>query len=231
MSLHNCTAEIQGATVKLYLKLEQRFKENKIIGELWGAMAHDVSQQIVSLNALPQSFWNRLKSEDSGLSEPLIRDNKAQDIENNDDTSLRRCFEVAIAREEATTLNIYVPIIRSLRKNWTEQALDFYIMVKAHLARITRVTEEFAGDPLLIQCAHVVLRNFEKEVQETHAAIIPHRGKTPAAKPDKEKLSKKKRLPKPSKHSPLLANRSKMHANRSKPLVEKVDLRRRRARR
>jgi hypothetical protein len=231
MSLHSCIAEIQGATVKLYLKLEQRFNENKLISELWSAMAHDVSQQIISLDELPQSFWNRLKTEPAGLSESIIRSNKSQNIEKAEDISLTRCFETAIAHEEATILKVYVPIIRSLRKNWTEQALGFYIMVKAHLARIQRVTEAFSGDPLVIQRADSVLQNFEKEIQEPQPGILHQKKKLHPVSPAKEKQISKKPLQKAPKHSPLLAKRSKIHSGRTKPLADKVDLRRRRARR
>ena len=60
MNLHGSIKDLQNNIVQLYLKLEHRFSENVLIRELWSAMGHDVSQQIQSLNALPQSFWNQL---------------------------------------------------------------------------------------------------------------------------------------------------------------------------
>jgi hypothetical protein len=231
MSLHISITEIQSSIVKLYLKLEQRFKENKLISELWCAMAHDISQQIVSLDALPKSFWNRLKSEPDGLSKSIGCRTQPQAFEKTDDLPLARCFESAILSEEATILKIYVPIIRSLRKNWTEQALDFYIMVKAHLARIKRVTEAFSGDPIVIRRSSLMLQNFEKEIQESQIEIIRQEKKPHAGKLAREKQSRKKQSQKTPKHPHLLVNRSKIHPGRTKPLVEKVNLRRRRARR
>ena len=171
MNLHGSIKDLQNKIVQLYLKLEHRFSENGLIRELWSAMANDVSQQIRSLNALPPSFWNQLKK-DQNL--PLIAAAEGashQSIENEEDLSLMGCFSRALCLEEPTILKVYVPLIRRLRENSTAPALDFYIVVKAHLARITRVTESYSGDPAVIQRANSLLQAFEKEVQEPSIKI------------------------------------------------------------
>ena len=230
MSLHGSTIEIQNAIVQLYLKLEQRFSENGLIRELWKAMAHDVSQQIVSLKAFPASFWTHL-TQDSGVSlEEEIRKARLQGDEKTEDLSLGKCFELAIRIEEPTILRIYAPIIHSLRKNWTNTALDFYIMVKSHIARIARVTESYSGDPIAIQHSHLLLQSFEKEVQEHRDAAKVVEDRKQSSKYANAKKPAKK-VKKAEKHSGPLAKHGSIRRSRTKPLVKKIDIPRRRARR
>lgn len=234
MNLHGSITDHQNRILQLYLKLEQRFKENSLIHELWGAMAHDVSQQVGSLNALPRSFWNQLKKNRDGLVEAIHSARKGQIIDKKEDMSLKSGFERTLEVEESTILKIYVPIIRSLRENWTDQALDFYIRVKAHLARIMRSTEAFSGDPIVVQRANALLQNFEKEVQEPHIPINSPIKKMQASPPRKAKagIAAAKRPRKAQKLArPLIIKRAKIRPGRAKPLIEKVGLRRRRAHR
>jgi hypothetical protein len=234
MNLHGSITELQHAVAQLYHKLEQRFIENKMISELWGAMAYDISHQISSLTALPPSFWNRLKHELNGLNEAIASSSRVQITHRDSDYSLKSCIELSLCIEEPIILKAYVPIIRSLRENQANQSLDFYIMVKAHLARITRVTQAYSGDPLIIQRSSLLLRNFEKEVQEpqvhstrkvanaVHHVVSKSRSGKQEAKPTR-KAAKLKVHP--------LAKRSLNRPGRAKPLVDKVEIRRRRARR
>ena len=67
MSLYGSIKEVQNTIEKVYVKLEQRFKENKLISELWSQMGQNVSQQIQSLHDLPKSFWSRLKKDQAEL--------------------------------------------------------------------------------------------------------------------------------------------------------------------
>jgi hypothetical protein len=231
MNLQGSITELQNTVAQLYLQLEQRFKENQIIRDLWSAMAHDVEQQKRSLNALPASFWNQLKAEKDGVVEALSERTKKQIVDKKEDNSLNGCFERALLFEEPTILSIYIPIIRKLRENWTDQALDFYIMVKAHLARITRVTQSFAGDPLVIQRSNLLLQRFEKGVQEPHITAEPKVRKPQAVQPAREKHATKPLKKKISKPAPALAKHAKSHHKHAKPLVEKINLQRRRVRR
>jgi hypothetical protein len=232
MNLQGSITELQNAGARIYLNISQCFRENNVIKELWSAMAHDVSQQIVSLHALPSSFWNRLKKEQDGLLGTISSISPSEDVESTQNQSLKTYFQLALDYEEPTILKIYVPLIRNLRNNWMEQALDFYIMVKSHLARISRVTQAFSGDPLIIQRSNILMQNFEKEVQMPQVFPKINRliKKAQASQPARAKKIKKK----PQailRRTHLLVKRSKTLSGRVKPLVDKVSLRRRRAHR
>ena len=230
MNLHGSIRTLQNRIAHLYIQLEQRFSENMLIRELWSSMAHDVSQQIQSLNALPQSFWNQLKKEPDPELTSSIEAAAGQNIANEEDPSLKGCFIDVLRVEEPAILKVYAPLIRKLRENSSAPALDFYIMVKAHLARITRVTQSFAGDPDIIQKAHNLLQSFEKEVQEPPIEIrVPDKKKKKAARSAKHRDSAKK-IRKPQAKARPLAKPSKILRRRPKPLVKKVSISRRRAR-
>ncbi len=234
MNLHGSITELQHAVVQLYHKLEQRFVENKLISELWSAMAHDISQQVSSLHALPPSFWNHLKQDLDGLTAAIASISRVQINDQDSERSLKSCLELALCIEEPITLKAYVPIIRGLRENQANQSLDFYIMVKSHLARISRVTQAYSGDPLIIRRSSFLLQDFEKEVQKpqvpstrkvdnaVHHAASKSRGVKQEAKPPRTAT---KRMANP------LAKRSLNRPGRAKPLIDKVEIRRSRARR
>jgi hypothetical protein len=231
MNLHGSIKELQNKTVQMYLKLEHRFSENSLIRELWGAMAYDVSQQIRSLNALPLSFWNQLKKEQERAlieaAEAAIR----QSIDNEEDQSLIDCFSNALYLEEPAILKVYAPLIRKLRENSTAPALEFYIMVKAHLARITRVTQSFAGDPGIIQRANSLLQAFEKEVQNPQVEVrVPDKKNKNISQLSKHQEPAKITRKTPAKARPL-AKPAKILHRRPKPMAKKVAISRRRARR
>ncbi len=236
MNLRGSITELQDRISKLYLKHKQQFSENILIRDLWSAMAKDVDRQTSSLEALPVSFWNQLKNSQDGLCEAIQTARQSQIIENKEDFSLRACFAETLSIEEPTILKVYVPIIRKLRENWTDHALDFYIMVKAHLARIVRMTASYSGDPLLMQRSNLLLINFEREVQEPQIPIIPSARKIHAVRPaadakiDQQK-KKARQVAKPPKkaHSPI--KHAKIRTSRAKSLGTKMSLRRRRARR
>jgi hypothetical protein len=291
MSLYGSIKEVQNTVEKFYLKLEQRFSENKLISKLWGQMAQDLSQQINSLNELPKSFWVRLQKDQRQLIETIQAGIKPQDLEIKRDISLSDCIDTAIQSEEAIILKIYVPIIRNLRKNWTGQALDFYIMVKAHTVRIKRIAQSFSGDPVVMQHSNLLFQEFEKEIQEPDAEVIEkiklaRKSRTVEAKrPEKPEPKTKTKAPAKTKAKPAArakpkqktkvqvktksktrtnvkqkpktkpappagkkpkaqstkkkipkqgqstTSRPKIRRSHTKPLVEKTDLRRRRARR
>ncbi len=228
MNLHGSIAELQNAVVQIYNRMQQRFVENRVISDLWSAMANDVSRQTSSLKDFPASFWSRLKNERDGLAKAVSSSANAHASESIPDLSLSGCIELSLKIEEPVILKVYVPLIRSLRDNQANQSLEFYIMVKSHLARINRVTQSYSGNPLVIQRSNLLLQNFEKEVQEQQPPPVAARVSGSA--------SKTKRLPKPLRKvskriSRPLAKRPLGRSRRTKPLVEKVEIRRRRVRR
>jgi hypothetical protein len=232
MSLQGSISDLQETLTKLYLDIEQRFTENLIIRDLWSAMAHDIMQQKQSMALLPHSFWKSLKDDKDSFSKSIAEIIK-QRFDNEGDKSLRNCFERVLFFEEPTISRIYIPIIRKLRDNWTEQALDFYIMVKAHLARITRVTQSFAGDPMIIQRSDLLLQHFEKEVQEPQLILRPAARTVHAVRPvrAKERHRQKPQKKARPKLAPSLAKSAKSRHARTKPLVKKISMARRRVRR
>jgi hypothetical protein len=243
MSLHGSTTELQNALAQLYLKFKQRFSENALIRELWSCMAHDISQQMGSFKSFPSSFWLHLgkdQKDQDGLTETDIQSIRKKITENKEDKTLQQCFETALQIEEPTIIKVYIPIIRNLRTNWTDEALDFYIMVKAHLARITRATGSFSGNPIVIRRSNLLQQNFEKEILMPQEIAKPpekirkKRGAKTARKPlaGSQKASKKQASKKPSsKIAGVLAKHAKIHHSRTKPMVKNVRLQRRRAHR
>ncbi len=134
--------------------------------------------------------------------------------------------------EEPIILKIYAPLTRRLRRAWTELALDFYVMVKAHIARVAQSVQLFSGDPALGQRCALLLQSFEKEVQEP-----PEVPRIPSKKHPKKTVTSKRSTKKPgSRHVRAAVKkvpvRSRVKiAKRTKPLVQKIKLARRRARR
>jgi len=232
MNLQGSITELQDTVIQLYVELQQRFSENQIVRDLWSAMAQDITQQKQSMSALPHSFWAQMKDEQDKFQKE-ISTARHQAIDKKEDLSLVSCFERAFLYEEPTILKIYVPIIRRLRENRTDRALDFYIVVKAHLARITRAAQSFAGDPRILQHSHRLLQQFEKEVQEPQV-VMEHR--PPKARPiqdlqiqvPEKPAAKPQPLKKvPAKKKPSLPKHTGKHHGRSKPLVEKISIQRR----
>jgi hypothetical protein len=239
MNLHGSITEVLNTLVQLYLKFEKRFNENALIRDLWSGMARDVLQQIAGLKSLPSSFWLQLNKDQDGRMETDIKNARLQITEKPEDLSLKQCFETTIRFEEPTILKIYVPIIRSLRKNGTNTALDFYIIVKAHLARITRVTESFSGDPIAIQRSNLLQQSFEQEVQRPQEIIKPAEKEkkqqtvqsTPMPEGTSKKATKKQASKKPSsKIAAILAKHATIHNSRTKSLVKNVGLQRKSSR-
>ncbi len=231
MNLQRSIIEIQDTAKNLYLKLEQRFKGNTLIRDLWSEMAHDVSQQKSSLKDLPKPFWNQMKRNRDDHLEATIPYVRHQVVENVNDISLNGCFELALQFEEPTILKIYIPMIKALRENWANSSLDLYIVVKAHVARIVRMTGSFSGDPVIIQRSSLLLQSFEREIQEPQQP-----GKIPVA--TKAHAGRDRKLKEPARKAKksinataALAKRSKTRHHRAKPLVKKVEIQRRRARR
>ena len=180
MNLLGVIVERQNSLVQLYLKLEERFEENSIIRTLWRDMAGDVSQQIQSIKSLPPSLWNQFKNAPDGGIEPAVKSVPSPPA-NVADILLRDAFEISLQSTEPVVLKIYARIVRLLRKNSTAPALNFYILVKAYVARLVRTTESFAGDPVLIRRAQLLLLGFEKEVQEPALEIKLLAPGTPSA--------------------------------------------------
>ncbi|MCL2877230.1 MAG: hypothetical protein FWF13_00430 [Acidobacteria bacterium] len=190
MNLLGAIVGHQNSLLQLYRKLEERFEENSIIQTLWHDMAGDVSLQIQSLKSLPSSLWNQFKNAPDNDFESAIKgiSSPPADVA---DISLRDCFEISLRLTEPVVLKIYARIVRLLRKNSTAPALNFYILVKTYVARLVRATESFAGDPLLIRRAQLLIAGLEKEVQEPAPEIKALASRALSAKAQKPAVSGK----------------------------------------
>ncbi len=235
MNLNGSIAKLQNSGSRLYLAIAQCFSENSLIQNIWLEMAHDEDQQAASLKSLPAAFWNELKRREEGLPEALHSTVPAVEFEKDEEHSLQKCFTKTLEFEEPVILKIYAPLIRQLRTQWTNQALDFYIIVKAHVARLLRVIQSFSGDPILVQRVGRLLENFEKEVQ-TPVDLPAPSIKAAKRKPiraqsarDERKSSVRAERKRAEKHP--LGKRAKTIPRRSDSLVKSIELRRRGARR
>jgi hypothetical protein len=238
MNLKGLLSRLQTSRSDFYRNLAQIFDSNQLIRETWMDMAHDMEQQAASLEILPGSLWKKWKDEPGTLAEAIqtccvIH----RGVESEENKSLQTCFASTLNMEEPLILRAYVPIIRYLRTDYSDQALEFYIMVKAHVARLSRLIQPFAGDPVLLQRVANLQEFFEHAVQ---APIIPP---APPKKKNPSKLTHSSRHRGGKKETAMvrtaakarrvlpLGGRAKRTAKRTKALVGKLDLARRRAQR
>ncbi len=233
MSLLGALAKLQKRGSELYLQASQFFSENNLIRETWIEMSRDMEQQTASLKGLPGSFWSRSKLDETTLDAALELCSAPQVHKPWENEALRHCFSRTLDFEEPLILRTYVPLIRVLRTEWTDHALDFYIIVKAHVARLTRIVEPFSGDPVLTQRATHLMETFEREVQvPAMAALLHTRAQAKAAAhPKVQPKEKQAHAHQASSSMRPLSGRAKTLAKRPKTLVKKIELPRRRARR
>jgi hypothetical protein len=221
-TLRSTLSKLQKAVAKFYVRIEERFAGNNLVRDMWSSMVRDLEAQVASLKKLPPSFWQALQSEEKVLARAALRLYPARDDEIAG--SLQSCLVRTINLEEPVILAIYAPLIRHLRGEWIEHALDFYIMVKAHIARVSQSIQLFSGDPELSQRCVGLLKNFEKEVQEQPAAA-PVRSLKKSKKTGH--AAKSSRQAKASAGKPRLRALNRI-ATRGKPIVQKIEISRRR---
>lgn len=242
MNLSGSLARLQLAGSKHYLQLSERFSGNPLIRDSLSAMAQDLSHHAESLHTLRPKFWKLLRSEEKTLCravEEVALDWRAKD--NHEAGSLHHCFTHIIALEEPITLKLYSPLIYRLRTEWTDTALDFYVIVRAHLTRLARLMRSFSGDPALVQRCNDLIERFEREAHGPEPQVVK-----PARKPLKavrssrasrktagaarKPAASRRRLPL-KKASRVATGRPKPQPKRAKPLLKGIKIARRRARR
>jgi hypothetical protein len=237
MNLPGSIAKLQKIGIQLYLKLAQSFNNNQLIRSTWLLLAQDLEKEAASVTELPHSFWKHLEVPGEALKEPALPCLGPNPGETGiEDHSLGTCFRQTLNFEEPLILGVYVPIIRRLRTEWISQALDFYIIVKAHVARLAHLVEPFSMDPALVHRSVLLLERFEKEVQNhgpKAASGHNQAAKVPIAENAKAKIKlehKKKAASKGEKtRNPI--RRKQTISSRTKPLIGKIEVGRRRAQR
>jgi len=193
MNLLDAIVEHQNSLLLFYRKLEERFEENSVIRTLWHDMAADVALQVESLKSLPASSWNQFKNAPDGSFESAVKAVKEITAPPEDAANilLCDCFEISLRLSEPVVLKINARMVRLLRKNTAAPALNLYILIKSYVTRLARATESFAGDPMLIRRAQLLLAGLEKEVQEPAPEIRIPTLNTMSAKTQKKPLSGK----------------------------------------
>jgi len=234
MNLRSPVAKLQKSANRFYIQLAQRFMENPLIRDAWSVMAQDLEQQASSLKALRPSFWKELKKQEKSL-QRAIAESYGLLANRHDALSalpLHDCFLRTLELEEPITLEVYLPLVLELRTHWTEPALDFYILVNAHLTRIARLIQSVSGDPALIQRCGDLLQKFEKESQapEVGPVVIS------ATKKRHRKIARRLAAPQRKSRSvrrPLAAVKraAKPLTKRRKPLLKNIKIARARVRR
>jgi len=230
LRLRSPLSKLEKAIARFYLQLQQRFEGNSLVSESWAAMGGDLQAQAESLKKLPSSFWQSLKRQEKELvrATGLILPGEA----GMPASSLQSCLVQVLDIEEPMILKVYAPLIRRLRAEWTDKALDFYVMVKAHIARLARVVQAYSGDPALSQRCAILFHDFEKVVQEP--AAIEKAQKAPARK--KSDAARHGRETAAARHSKSAVAKRRTRdfeplVKRAKPLVKKIEITRRRAHR
>ncbi len=238
MSLKGAFAKVQHAGGQFYLKVAQFFEENLLIRDAWTSMSQDMEQQAASLEGLHPRFWKVLKSEEEALLNAVRGCPQGQPTDNKEERSLHSCFVRSLDFEEPLILRAYVPLIRLLRNEPSNRALDFYIIVKSHVTRISRIIQSFSVDPALLQRAQKLQQQFEFEVQSPAVPELPaHNERSRQRKdlPSHEFAARKSLRAKASarrtKRALPLSERVQRIAKRAKPMVRKMEIARRRARR
>ncbi len=229
LQLRGPLLKLQRARAKFYSLLQHRFEGNQLISETWSAMARDLEAQAESLKKLPVTFWMALKKQEKELKQAAELSLAMEP--DGSAASLRECLPRSLDLEEPVILKVYAPLIRTLRTVWSERAVDFYVMVKAHIVRIERLIQQYSGDPALGQRCALLLQTFEKEVQEPEA--VEEAPKKSAHK--KAGSSKQPAKSAPTRRAAVIPKQQPRHlaklVKRSKPLVSKIEISRRRARR
>jgi len=240
MNLRASLAKVQGLGTRFYLELAKHFDQNALIRDTWVKMAEDFQDQVSSLKELRPLFWRELQTEEKTLftvtkeTDDLLR---AQLSTPPPEWSLQVCFTRTLGFEEPIIIKLYAPVLHRLRKAGTDHALDFYIMVNAHVTRLTRLIQFFSGDPVLIERCSALLHGFEKAAQgpppepviirkTRHKKAVARHARGPSVKRAPKTLSRSRK-----KSARPLSKRSKVVSKRRKSLVKNLELRRRRVRR
>ena len=242
MTLFASLTKLEKNASRAYLKLSQHFSGNTLIRDTWATMSQDMEQQAASLRALRLLLKKELKSQEktaiAAIKETTAVVNLAVPRAAGD-WSLHHCFTRSLDFEEPLTLKVIPPLIYQLRKEWTDQALDFYILVNAHLTRLARLIGSTSGDPVLIKrCSDLVLQ-FERatQVPQSEPSVTPKRADRRVARsarvahPVVKRARKARLLARAPKPSRTLAKGAGALTKRAKPLLKNIKLARRRARR
>ncbi|NWG14177.1 MAG: hypothetical protein HXY20_11650 [Acidobacteria bacterium] len=212
-----------------YREKAQQFDHNPVIREAWSLLAQDMDLQTSGLKGLPASFWREIQVLHPELMNEVRSCLASVPGKNKDGAaSLQDVLNRSLSCEEPIILRVFVPVIRKLRASGTGHALDFYVIVKAHVTHLNELVRAYCGDPLSIQRAGALLESFEKEVQrpEIVQAEAPRKSSRSARGAGRPRRKATTRPLKPSRKRAATRIRSI-----SKPMMRKIRLTSRRVRR
>jgi hypothetical protein len=177
MGLHGALTKLLKTGSSFYEERADCFVHNPVIREAWLLLAQDMRQQAQSLESLSAGFWREFHSSEHEIISSIERCGFAREPSSPcDAVPLQESISRALCFEEPLILRAFAPLIRRLRLAWTYPSLDFYVMVKAHVARLSRLVRTYSSDPILIRRAVSLLEDFEREVQGPHhLPVLAHR--------------------------------------------------------
>ncbi|MFH1574168.1 MAG: hypothetical protein ABIG68_09300 [Acidobacteriota bacterium] len=228
--------------VKFYLKASEQFKTNPLICQKWSMLAAGLKPGGDSFRSLPKSLWNLLAEDAGSMLEAVATAGALLKDGLGPEPTLRQYLKRILEIEEPLVLSVYAPIVRTLRSNWTDRAMDFYVMTRSHITTVTRLIEPFCGEPEMMQRSSLLVHRFEEEIQRTR---IQERAKAERQARIARKTARRKTKRAPSatamrrpkaqrkarpKQGRAISRRAAGVAKR-KPLVRNIKLARRRARR
>lgn len=166
---------------RLYLDISERFRENSLVCEKWRAIGTGLERQAEVLKALPLSFWKALDRREARsllkAVEAALDSDRAGILKQD---PLQQCFIKCLDFEEPVILEIYAPVLRNLKAHWTDQALDWYVLVRSHLTRLIQLIEPFCGEPGLARRCALLFERFEQALQQPPAQAEAKQGRAGA---------------------------------------------------
>lgn len=230
--------KLQKRQARYYFDISERFRENSLICEKWRAIGSGLEKQSEVLKALPLSFWKALdRQEARSLLKAVANVLNSEHAGPAAQDPLRQCFAKCLDSEEPVILEIYAPLLRTLKAHWTDRALDWYIMVRSHLTRLIQSIEPFCGEPMLARRCALLAERFELALNQpaVHATAKQGVGKSVRAQrkaarriPSTASAAARKTV----RASQAVARRKSLRAGQHripkspKPLIRKVRLRR-----
>lgn len=231
--------KLQKKQARFYFDISERFRENSLVCEKWRAIGVGLEKQSEVLKALPLSFWKEIdRQEVRSLLKAVAGALNSEHADSSTLNPLRNCFARCLDSEEPVILEIYAPLLRTLKAHWTDRALDWYIMVRSHLTRLIQLIEPFCGEPALSRRCALLVERFETALNQ---AAVQAAAKQGIGKPARKPRKAARRIPardsaaarKTARSSKVVPRRKSLRAGQHripkspKPLIGKVRLRRR----
>ena len=227
--IRTALVRLQQDRVSFYLKAAERFTSNSLIHDKWLAIAGGLDAQGAVLRNLSPSFWKFLdEGEAASILEATRQVATGKWPTDSGQVTLHEYFTRALELEEPTVTQVYAPIVRDLRANWTARAMGLYVMVRSHLTQLTRLIEPFCGDPSLCRRCSSLADRFDQEIQRPKVVekVKPGSAMANTGKAVKQAktAARAKRPGKATRAPGSRGSRPQRLVKHSKPLVRKMKI-------